>query len=94
MSGQEDEPGSRPASESEPPATESRPASGEGVRGWYALMGIGLEFTAVMCVTCLLGWWLDGRWQTFPWLTIAGAAIGFAAGLTIMINAAKRAFRQ
>lgn len=68
--------------------------SGDGTHGWYALMGIGFEFLATICVMGLLGWWLDGRFHTLPWLTIIGGAVGFAAGLMMIIRAGSRAFKD
>ena len=76
------------------PPEPKKSIGGDGVPGWYALTGIGLEFLATICVVGAVGWWLDGRWHTFPWLTIAGIAVGFAAGLTLMIKAANRSFRK
>ncbi len=33
-----------------------------------------------------LGWWLDGRLGTEPWLQIAGFLLGTAAGLTQILQ--------
>jgi F0F1-type ATP synthase assembly protein I len=46
-----------------------------------ALMGAGLEFAGGVLVLTLLGWWLDGKWGTGPWLMITGLAIGFFGGM-------------
>ena len=70
------------------PRAESRPAGG------YALLGIGIEFVVTICVVGAVGWFADRRMNTFPWLTLAGAAVGFAVGLTLMIRAANRAFKD
>lgn len=94
MSRQDMEPDSGQARQEPTPPATRKPVDGGGVPGWYALSGIGLEFLATICVMGALGWWLDGRWHTFPWLMIAGIAVGFAAGLTLMIKAANRSFRK
>lgn len=60
----------------------------------FSLIGIGFEFLASVCLFGLIGWWADGRLHTFPWLLIAGVGLGFAAGLMMMIRAARNAFRD
>lgn len=76
-----------------PPAGERR-QSDAGPPAWTALAGIGLEFLTTIGVMGALGWYLDRRWNTFPWLMVAGIAIGFAAGLMIMIRSARQAFKD
>ena len=94
MSRQDMEPESGQARQEATPPPARKSAAGDQVPAWYALTGIGLEFLATICAAGALGWWLDSRWHTFPWLTIAGIAVGFAAGLTLMIRAANRSFRK
>jgi F0F1-type ATP synthase assembly protein I len=60
----------------------------------YALLGIGFEFLAAICLFGAIGWWVDRRLNTFPWLTLAGGALGFAVGLTMLIRAARSAFKD
>lgn len=43
---------------------------------------IGLE----MALPPAGGWWLDERWGTEPWLLIAGAVLGFAAGMLHLLQ--------
>ncbi len=72
-----------------------QPGRGTGIAGGaYGLIGIGFEFLAAICLFGLIGWWVDGRLKTFPWLTILGGAVGFAAGLRLMVRAAGRAFKD
>jgi len=61
---------------------------------WYALAGAGMEFVTAVGVFLLIGWWLDKHMNTFPWLLIAGAAVGFAVGLWALIKAARNVFRD
>ena len=77
-------------------AGRDRPAPDESKQtsGWFQLAGIGLEFIASVLVLGWLGWFLDGRWGTTPWLMIAGGALGFAAGLWMLIRTAKQAFKD
>jgi F0F1-type ATP synthase assembly protein I len=57
------------------------------------LVGAGFEFTAVIGVLTLLGWWLDGRWGTTPGLLLTGLAIGFVGGIYKLYRTGKRFFR-
>jgi ATP synthase protein I len=94
MSDEPDEPGE--TNPHEPSRRKKPPASDQGklVAGWFAMIGIGFEFLAAIVVMGALGWWLDKRLGTSPWLLLAGGAIGFAAGLTLMIRAASQAFKD
>jgi F0F1-type ATP synthase assembly protein I len=67
---------------------------GEDTSSWYRLAGIGFEFIAVVGLLGGIGWWLDGRFNTAPWLMIAGFGVGFATGLFLMVRAANRMFRD
>lgn len=61
---------------------------------WYGLAGIGIEFIVAILLVGGIGWWFDTRLGTRPWLMLAGGALGFAAGLWLMLKAAFRAFRK
>jgi F0F1-type ATP synthase assembly protein I len=54
---------------------------------------VGLEFglSVVLCV--LLGLWLDGKWDTSPWMMLLGLALGLAAGFTSLLRNLRRADR-
>ena len=71
-----------------------RPEARQGVAGWYALIGIGFEFLAAICLMGAIGFYLDRRLGTSPWLLIVGGAVGFAAGLTLVIRAGLGAFKD
>lgn len=69
------------------------PGGGDDSKGsatWFALSGLGMEFLAALAVPGGVGWWLDSRWHTSPWLLLIGIAVGFAVGLYIMIRASNR----
>jgi F0F1-type ATP synthase assembly protein I len=53
---------------------------------WRRFAGLGWEFVAALGLFMLLGWWLDSRWGTEPWLMVAGLAVGFALGLYRMLR--------
>ena len=38
-----------------------------------------------------LGYWLDRKFQTEPWLVVCGAVIGFTVGLTHLLQIVKAA---
>ena len=42
--------------------------------------GFGLAWALSVLFFLLIGYWLDGRLGTLPWLTIAGAFLGAAGG--------------
>ncbi len=49
-------------------------------------MGMGFQLAITMCVFGGLGWWLDGRLGTTPWLLVAGCMIGAVGGMISMIR--------
>ena len=59
---------------------------------WFRFAGIGFEFIIAVLLFGWIGHWLDGRLGLAPWLMIAGFGVGFAAGLYIMIRAARSMF--
>lgn len=49
---------------------------------------LGIEFATAEIVGAWLGWWLDGKWNTSPWMLLVGVGAGFALGMYIIIRAA------
>jgi len=45
-----------------------------------AYVGLGFEIVIPIVLGLLLGWWLDRRWDTGPWLLLTGILLGIAAG--------------
>jgi F0F1-type ATP synthase assembly protein I len=43
-----------------------------------------------MVLPTALGYWLDSKWGTAPWLVILGACIGFATAMLDLMKLAKR----
>jgi F0F1-type ATP synthase assembly protein I len=76
----------------EPPGDRKR-ASGPG--GWWSpelgpFLTLGLQLAIAVVVFLFLGRWLDQKFGTTPWLTLAGAAIGIAGGLIKFLRTALR----
>ncbi len=65
-------------------------SNGKGAKDWRSLGGVGYEFVGAIFLFLLLGWWLDGRWGTSPWLLLTGLAFGFAVGLYRLIAVTTR----
>jgi F0F1-type ATP synthase assembly protein I len=59
--------------------------------GSFASMG--MEFIVAVLLPGAFGYWLDGKWQTSPWLMLLGGFFGFGVGLYMMLRASKRAMR-
>jgi ATP synthase protein I len=59
--------------------------------------GLGLTWALSVLFFLLIGYWLDGRLGTLPWLTMVGAFIGAAGGFLSLyktLTAAARAERS
>ena len=39
-----------------------------------------------MVLPAALGYWLDGRWGTTPWLVSVGAVLGFTVGIRHLLE--------
>ena len=57
-----------------------------------ALGTMGTELGLVVAVLALIGYWLDGRWDTAPWMLITGAFIGIVGGMYRFVRQAKKFF--
>ncbi len=50
------------------------------MRRLWSIGGMGLELAGAIVLLGLLGWWLDRRYGTGPWLALTGAMIGIIGG--------------
>ena len=48
--------------------------------------GLGVQFAATVGLFAFVGNWLDGHWNSGPWLLITGVFLGFGLGLYSMIE--------
>ena len=55
---------------------------------------LGTEFAVAEMLGTALGFWLDRKWGTTPWMLLAGVAAGFALGFYIVLRAAKDMEKQ
>jgi len=60
--------------------------------GPFLTMGIQLALTVVVCF--FLGRWLDGFFNTAPWLMIAGLLLGIAGGFISFFRSAIQAGKE
>ena len=54
------------------------------------LSGMGFDLAASVGVGALLGWWIDGRFDTEPWGVIVCSTIGIVGGLLNFVRGAQR----
>lgn len=52
--------------------------------------GLGIELVVAVLLGAFLGHWLDLRFKTSPWLTIAGFILGAASGFYNFYRLIKR----
>lgn len=81
-------PEERPGSEGQGPARGRKGREPNAM----VFMGAGLEFAGSVVLLALLGRWLDGKWNTGPWLMLAGLAMGLVGGTYNLYRMGKRFF--
>ena len=53
------------------------------------MSSLGFEFVAAVLLPGALGWWLDSKAGTRPWLMLVGGLLGFGIGLRILMRSVK-----
>ena len=61
-----------------------------GPPAWVAMSGLGFEFVAAVLLPGGLGWWIDRKAGTSPWIMLVGGLIGFAIGLRLLMKTVNR----
>lgn len=56
--------------------------------GEYSALGI--QMVTTIGVFGVLGWWLDGKWNTEPIFLLVGCMIGVAGGIYLFIRAVQK----
>lgn len=52
----------------------------------YRYAGVGMQYAATIGVFAVLGYWLDGKLGSGPWLLLAGVFVGFGLGLVSLVS--------
>ena len=47
---------------------------------------VGLQFALTILAMGALGWWLDSKFDTQPWLLFSGAGLGMVGGFLSLIQ--------
>lgn len=80
--------GNHPSGRAKPPGADSSGSRRSGKQSErvtdFSYAGLGLSFALTLCVFALVGYWLDGKWGTKPWLMVAGVLLG-GLGATISL---------
>ncbi len=53
-----------------------------------------MEFAGIVGILTWLGWWLDARWHTSPWLVLSGLGLGLVTGIFKLWRIGRRNFRS
>jgi F0F1-type ATP synthase assembly protein I len=69
----------------DPRAPSRKTISAASDLGRYA--GLGAQFVGSIALVGALGWWLDGKFGTSPWLLITGIFAGAVGGFIAMLRA-------
>lgn len=67
--------------------TEEKNNSGSYLKDYAPYLGLGLQLAVTVAAMALLGIWLDGKFNSSPWLTIISSFLGVFAGLYNFIKA-------
>lgn len=61
--------------------------SNSGNRNYLEFLGLGAELALVLSVPIFAGYWLDLRWNSTPWMLLAGILTGilFVVGTFIRV---------
>jgi ATP synthase protein I len=60
-------------------------------QNWGRYLGLGLEMAVGIFLGILAGLWLDQRFGWSPWGVLAGAILGLAGGMYLLLKEALKA---
>lgn len=59
---------------------------------------LGVQLAAAVCVSAVVGWWIDETFSTQPWVLLGGVVVGSIVGLVqflrVVAQLGKRAQRD
>lgn len=58
------------------------------LRGYGQYIQFGIQIGVTMSIPVLIGHWLDGRYDTGPWLMLGGVALGFISMIWTLVKTA------
>lgn len=61
---------------------------------WVGMSGLGFEFVGAMLLPGALGWWLDRRLGTAPWVMLGLGLLGFVVGLRLLMRTVNRSNKR
>lgn len=70
------------------PSDDDRDGRNSAARG-YVLASRVMAISMQMGLPPGIGWWLDNRFSTAPWLMVAGLVLGFVMAMLELIKLAK-----
>ncbi len=65
------------------------PEAHKSLRAAGRLGSVGIEFGLYVVLLLLAGWWLDGKFGTKPWFSLAGIILGSFGGFRSIFRALK-----
>ena len=82
-----------------PPESDPSPSTGKkfAATNWLNLGQLatsGAELGMTVAVLTLIGWWLDSKWNSSPWMLITGAFIGATGSMYKMWRLNQRWFAK
>ncbi len=85
MTAEPSEPGGKkvPAESGKSPVA---PGPAKNSKAWGLAFSLGWEITGSVLGGVFIGWWLDSKFDTDPWLTLLGAMLGITVALYQLIK--------
>jgi F0F1-type ATP synthase assembly protein I len=65
------------------------PEARDALRVAGRVSAVGMELAAAVIFCLLIGYWLDGKFGTSPWLAVVGIILGSGIGFRAVYAAAK-----
>lgn len=64
------------------------------LRLYGVVLGAVVAFGTEVVLLILLGYWLDTKWNSQPWLTVSGAVLGLGLGVYHLVLAVRWLLRN